>query len=283
MKGFLDLIEQARIGITSHEGKSLGAAPESFWGEVERCNPFVFHDIKFGDEHGNPFIHNVRDLNQSIDEIDAPFPVFSIERMPEDILFAVAINSSRGPMVLNVRCLMVVETAPKSYKFFGLTNVSNTERSRNEVVSFAQIQASPMVKKYLDALGAHRSGAETARTSVRVGNGASKRQHRIRRIIHVASKKVIQSDSPVFRDVDWSHRFSVRGHWRTHNGLGKDRDGNYSVHGYTWVVHHTKGPEHLPLINKTRLVKKSPSPEIQGAYSLRQNVKADESLGNSNA
>jgi hypothetical protein len=56
------------------------------------------------------------------------------------------------------------------------------------------------------------------------------------------------------KGIEWSHRWSVRGHWRTVPGLGKNREGQYSVTGHTWVSEHEKGPEDAPLITKTRLV-----------------------------
>lgn len=48
--------------------------------------------------------------------------------------------------------------------------------------------------------------------------------------------------------------FELRGHWRAHDGLGKDRDGNYCVGGFTWVKNHIRGDENLPLIKKTRII-----------------------------
>lgn len=76
-------------------------------------------------------------------------------------------------------------------------------------------------------------------------------------------------------DIDYDYVGFWRGHWRAfyskdsrgenrkdHRGwnvvdygrLGKDRDGNYDVSGYTWVSEHIKGDPALAQI-KTRLVK----------------------------
>lgn len=54
-------------------------------------------------------------------------------------------------------------------------------------------------------------------------------------------------------NIDYSHRFFVRGHWREFNGIGKNRDGIRDVKGFTWVVPYVKGDEHLPIINKARV------------------------------
>lgn len=48
-------------------------------------------------------------------------------------------------------------------------------------------------------------------------------------------------------NLEYSYCFRVRGHWRRINEgvLGKDRNGNYNVHGYTWVTEYTKGEGEL--------------------------------------
>lgn len=58
------------------------------------------------------------------------------------------------------------------------------------------------------------------------------------------------------KQLDFSHRFEVRGHWRKTTGvLGKNREGEYVVQGYTWVKAHIKGPEDKPVVKKTRIIK----------------------------
>ena len=47
--------------------------------------------------------------------------------------------------------------------------------------------------------------------------------------------------------LETSYAFRVRGHWR-HIGdktLGKDRNGNYNIKGFTWVTEYTKGEGEL--------------------------------------
>ena len=55
--------------------------------------------------------------------------------------------------------------------------------------------------------------------------------------------------------LEYTSSFHVRGHWRTINekSLGKDRNGNYGVHGYTWVTDYIKGEGEL--IKRLRVVK----------------------------
>ena len=57
-------------------------------------------------------------------------------------------------------------------------------------------------------------------------------------------------------EMQWSHRWRVRGHWRVYEGgLGKDTRGVYNQSGRTWVTNHIKGPEDKLLIEKHRIVK----------------------------
>lgn len=56
---------------------------------------------------------------------------------------------------------------------------------------------------------------------------------------------------------EFSHAFKVRGHWRTlqsNESLGKDRNGDRVVKGYTWVTEYIKGDEEN-LIKKLHIVK----------------------------
>lgn len=47
--------------------------------------------------------------------------------------------------------------------------------------------------------------------------------------------------------LEYTNSFHVRGHWRTINekSLGKDRNGNYNIKGYTWVTDYIKGEGEL--------------------------------------
>ena len=55
--------------------------------------------------------------------------------------------------------------------------------------------------------------------------------------------------------LEYTSSFHVRGHWRTINekSLGKDRNGNYNVKGYTWVTDYIKGEGELA--KRLRVVK----------------------------
>jgi len=50
------------------------------------------------------------------------------------------------------------------------------------------------------------------------------------------------------RDVEWSHRWLVQGHWR--NQPYKDGDG--TIYKQIWIAPYVKGPDDKPLILKRR-------------------------------
>ncbi len=56
-------------------------------------------------------------------------------------------------------------------------------------------------------------------------------------------------------EMEWTHQWRVRGHWRARNGIGKDRMGRYNQGGRTWISDHVRGPEDKPLVEKRRIVR----------------------------
>lgn len=101
---------------------------------------------------------------------------------------------------------------------------------------------------------------EPLKERMKLGAGPEKRERVIRRVIRVAATKNCKSvRSLAGRAIDWSSRWLVRGHWRKHEGLGKNRTGDYCVDGFTWVTEHERGPEGAPVVQKTRLIAAPPS------------------------
>jgi len=114
------------------------------------------------------------------------------------------------------------------------------------------------IETFLDRINREEDGVEKTRQKVMLGLGKSKKQHRIRRIIHIRpktkhGKNIIENSG---RRIDFSHRFVRRGHWRDLPGkLGKNRAGDYCVQGRTWVMESRPiGPEDKPIIKKVRVV-----------------------------
>jgi hypothetical protein len=233
------------------------APDEEFFSMVEQCRPIV---IVLGDDRRDKKI--IFDSKEEIN-IDSPFDVFSVEYLRENDVYNVRVVS----FVVEVACILAKEISPRNFVYYSLVRtipnksgpllpngrdfvefvIKSYSGKNNEFLSAA-------LASFLESINKNMIGAESVRETIKIGRGSEKRIHRIRRIVHVAPKSYIKSNPESHRNVDWSHRFEVRGHWRKVDTIGKDREENYTVNGYTWVKHHTRGPEELPLIKKTRLV-----------------------------
>lgn len=109
---------------------------------------------------------------------------------------------------------------------------------------------------WLDRLRHSVFGVEHVDEKIKIGSGTGQKHvHRIRHIVRIVPRATKETAGAAFsREIDWTHRWAVRGHWRRHEGLGKNRAGEYSVEGFTWITEHVRGPEDAPLIEKVRFV-----------------------------
>ena len=103
-----------------------------------------------------------------------------------------------------------------------------------------------------------KTGIEKVNERFKYKSDGEKKLLKIKKVVYVYPKKMTkeQSDDAEKRHIDFSHRWEVRAHWRTlaPGKVGKNRAGEYCVAGKTFVMESVKGPEHLPLIKKTRVV-----------------------------
>ena len=79
----------------------------------------------------------------------------------------------------------------------------------------------------------------------------------INQYIKITNKKRVYGEYVNKKEnFEYSYRFEVRGHWRKlpEGSMGKDRNGEYSIEGYTWVNEYEKGSKDLPLLKKTRII-----------------------------
>ncbi len=252
MKKHLLAIEIAKnIGLLQHyDGTTNNVIPfpDKHWKLFEECQPLVYWPWQDEERRVIP-THD----NEKCGLAAAPFKCFSIEVMGKNAVAKMPV----GGALATIHYIMCVERGPLDFDFLAVIDFPGARSS--SLVPLAAGIIGTTVAEYIDRIRWSALGSETTRVSVKIGLGKSKRQHRIRRIVHVRPKKYVEPKDGEKRTVDWSHRFNVRGHWRkmTDGGLGKDRNGDYCIDGYTWVVDHERGPEHLPLIKKTRLVDKS--------------------------
>lgn len=222
---------------------------ELFWKYVDAVVPFVF-------QRGPDPTSEAPEVE--LDELlDSPFSIFSIEMLGD-----LPLSEARPDDILEARvfCILIVEEQDKHGKtmYLPFNLIETTRPTTGEKANIVAISmyTLPLVKAYLQKLNTGELGTEFSRNRIRIGTGQSKRTVTIRKIVHVRSKgkKSIQDLESSGTKIDWSHRWVVRGHWRKHEGLGKNREGVYCVDGRTWVNSFEKGPEHAPLVKKLRLV-----------------------------
>lgn len=261
MKNLLELLQIARVkGFTKMQDDlplPMSSRQElaDFFDLAEECQPFVFARKNVGPV----------DISVEDDEVlDAPFRVFSME-MNEGCLTV----SKGGVHTLNdsspnieagrcdIACIMCVETAPHRFTYYALVDMGKLEGKR--VVQFTDLgqrSIETVAIEFMRRLRKESWGQEKVRERVKIGVGSSKRTVTYRGVIHIAPDKQAgsYSESLGSRQVDWSTAWKVRGHWRRHDGLGKDRSGRYCVSGMTWVTDHVKGNKALEPLARVRMV-----------------------------
>lgn len=216
----------------------------------ETCKPFIFHPEVFG-EH-----------NQSVGEkvllkdLSIPFKCSSFE----------VLRSSASPSDhrnWNTANLVVFEHSPGILDMLGIVAKSSKENADSFLESFVYCPHGDksddrkfllsILVAFVQTLNSGISvGSEKVNEKIKLGSGSLRTSHRIKEIIHIVPKNNNFLSYETSRKIEWTHRTWVRGHWRIHDGIGKDREGKYIVQGFTWVTEHIRYPEHLPLIEKTR-------------------------------
>lgn len=259
MKQLLRMIESAKrnkvtLSDTIEDYSPAGPVNEinsTFFELIERCQPFVLFP-----KNKTPV--EIADDDYSFDPNDpilnAPFRVYSIEMFGDHVSIS---QPRKGDLVqVFCDCLLACETKPMrfiTYAFFHY----NDPRT-NQIVERVMLTAAfnDILKELTNRIATEDVGFQQINQKVKLGTGSNKRFHKIRKVVYVKPKKAVlgEKEEAQSKLVNWTQRWFVRGHWRKTDTLGKDREGNYSVEGFTWVTEHVKGPEDAPLVKKTRVV-----------------------------
>lgn len=101
-----------------------------------------------------------------------------------------------------------------------------------------------------------RSFSDTCRIREKVKINGKKEFITIRKLVYIGDKRTDSFTTPGGKCIEYSHRFEIRGHWRTltYGKVGKDRNGVYNVAEKTWVRPYEKGEKDAPLLKKTRVI-----------------------------
>lgn len=207
-------------------------------------------------------VEEILEINNDLMEkekgvLNLPFPVCLFEDT-EKVLFNMTGENGgganhNGTPLPDAQALVVVEFSPGDYGFIIIMEDGRSTWSVDKN-SWVYTTAFAVCEQICDFVNSKRTCFGTSNTRIKVKT--SRGNHFIKKVVHCGSTKLRDGNSrtTVSMAVNWSHQWSVRGHWRRVPTVGKDREGNLTVKGFTWVVPHVKGPEASELISKVRIV-----------------------------
>lgn len=253
---FVKMIEAAKAGIWSLDKKevlSKDEVTEMFWQAVPKCQPFVFLN--------NPATYSIDTKVDDLPKLDAPFEVFSIETLANGGDFYKIpgleyTEEEERDSFGSTECMMVVEREPNQFMVFTLNFLISLNKwvVTHSGVERAWTDYAGIFINELNKPGV--AGFINVNEKVKIRTPSSGTAfHKIKKIVYIRDSRQKDVQPILGRTIDWTHRWMVRGHWRTNQGkVGKDRGGNYCVPNFTWVSEHERGPEDAPLVSKTRVV-----------------------------
>lgn len=244
---------------------------------AERCYPFVYLPFKpklpkykhtddpladmvgfFGKAKEFMDQTTPKEVSEENHPIDPPFEVVSMEYAGDHYI---TVGKDTDPLSVNIDAIMVEEVGDK-YRYYMLLETTGFGKSVLIAENEEAEKSSGIIAEMLEKLNKHNCGTEknTATSGVSYRPEGSKKKRYISKdiVFIVADNPTRRSKALVSRDIDWSHAFDVRGHWRYYDKsdfVGYDRKGNKNQRGRTWVSHYQKNKdkEHQ---KKIRVIKK---------------------------
>lgn len=213
----------------------------------------------------------VKDILEGKEALSLPFQTCYFEMANPDAPLLMFVDTDTNQRGSSIAALLVHEIAPYHYmahsvwfrdgKFWTEAIIVGNRKVReaygNSRRSLERIKA---MEHCIDGICEfiHNSslGEEKVFTSIKLKDTpVGKYSMTVNSIIRLSPKNQSENVRPLFaREIDWTHRWWVRGHWRRlEGGIGKDRFGNYSVSGFTWVTEHIKGPDDKDIAEKIYL------------------------------
>jgi hypothetical protein len=193
-------------------------------------------------------VKSLEPIDESI-PLDMPFKSLFLEFFEKPIS---AFSDSSGSE-LKIAGIYIKEVVPREYHLLSL--LDTPQGPRICFFSSKEIQAHllSIVKEMLKRFYSEKIGFASVRRSIKIRSGE---KHRIGRVVYVSPKSSIENtDRAIGRHVEWTHRWHVRGHWRSiPNKIGKDREEN-PIPNWTWITNYIKGPEDAEVILKPHIVK----------------------------
>jgi len=185
---------------------------------------------------------------------------------------------------INIDLIVVKEIAPNEFEF--IVNIHSTERlntpektttllCNNQLVSFLETgelisnenpefaffknlyaDSFSLASVFVDRIYTNAQGTIQTHHFVKRKINGVKTKFKFSNIIYVSNnKKKEKINTGIAKNIQWLNSWSVRGHWRTlpdADAMGKDRIGERTIAGKTWIAPYRKGEGKL--ITKVRKV-----------------------------
>lgn len=157
-----------------------------------------------------------------------------------------ALISEKSPG--EISCFSLLKNKDK----YSVTHLDLSHSRKDELVTIRNIEAN-----LWQLTRSGFAGKVSVKERIKIGkiNSEENEVKKISSVIYIRDR--YETEIPTMfdgRDIDYTYRFMVRGHWRKFEGVGKNREGHRGVDGFTWVSEHQRGPEEAPLIPKVRVV-----------------------------
>jgi len=203
-------------------------------------------------------------------ELDLPFPTITLEfslnkritfHKEEWFFTPVVIDCDSETRQYNnlIFILLVNEISPKNYEFIKFGCNLNEEFNINYINSDPKINlpedynnCCEITNYFLKQFSTWKHGIENINEKIKFRFNGKKFIKKVKYIHHVSPRILPNNPAdPTGYTIDWDHRWMVRGHWRgfyledgvtiNTTKIGKDRESNQNVIGYTWIKEHIKG------------------------------------------
>lgn len=187
---------------------------------------------------------------------DAPFQVMYVEVSDGGNVLESTVGLPNGEAAtIETKAVLIVEFTPRQYSILCLNYLPGIKRYM-PVISLPYVTANQLMSKLIKVINKGNPGYFSSNERIKFKSGAALHNYRrLNKVIYVGKSGGQQPRRYIDGNrVEYSHRFLVRGHWRKHEGVGKNRAGERVVEGMTWVSECEKGDKNLPLIKKVRVV-----------------------------
>jgi hypothetical protein len=233
----------------------------------ERLGKPFTEDIDVSLKSAIPFIINYKILLNSNPEhnydfnkpLDLPFKQCSFE-LSDNVPFSnESLLDENGDKNNLVKCLVVNENSPNNYDYWVYSENSNTNMARVTFFKHDKLEENTIVRKLIDGFLNHLNQTVVVEKTNQIFKCRTMSKNhliRIKQVVRVYPKSIKRETiAPIYNGkIDYSHRWTVMGHWRSiPNRMGKNRE-NQPIENYTWIKDYIKGPENKILVKKTRII-----------------------------